>query len=303
MRIIEAAQFAGLRDSGFALRYLEETRTADEMAEEIWSEAAERGVRGHIGGCDTQQSWRRKYLPSKNFTLMRMPLNAAALPCDPKGQNLVLKKIHAREEKPIIVDYNKHQVGQSINGYVPELIVIDGKHRFKAAALRGDTHIMAWVGEIAVETLHSVGSGGGGPAPERTTPAPGSSLVAKKKVKATSRQEVKVENRGTYAGGYGLTVDNPARRPPMMADGATPPTKPTKLGTLNVKKNVQRILSEYNRERTMGLVSAAIEMQAKAPPGCENMVKGLKDADVDNPYAVAWWHHNKYGGCGSGKGK
>ena len=68
-------------------------------------------------------------ISSKKFKLVRLPLNAAALPCLPRGNNLVLKKIHAREEKPIVVDYNKNAVGGSMYGFTPQAIVIDGKHR------------------------------------------------------------------------------------------------------------------------------------------------------------------------------
>ena len=264
MRLEQAISHEQLRIDGCQPRIPKgKTKAGIELAREIFAEAAEREQPFLF---HTPQSWARKWLPSKRFHLMRMPLNAAAMPCQPKLDNLVLKKIHAVEEKPIVVDYNRNQVGKSSHGFVPQTIVIDGKHRFKAAQIRGETHIMAWVGDEVLAEIQALG--GGGPAPERTTPAPGA------KLNATSRQEMELDKRGTFAEGK-------------------------RLKTLNVKK----ILSEYNRSRRAGTVSAEIELKASAPPGCEDMVKGLKTANVDNPFAVAWWHYGKYGSCGGGKEK
>lgn len=193
MRIAEAVGFDSLRNAGLGPRIQEATKTALELARDIFAEAEgrEQPFLYH-----TPETWVRKWLPSNRFKLVRLPLNAVAMPCEPKVENLVLKKIHAREEKPIIVDYNRNQVGKSMHGFVPQVIVIDGKHRFKAASLRGETHIMAWVGEHALSTLHGFGSGGG-PAPESTTPAPGAKLNAR-----GSEQSAKLAQRigTTYSG-------------------------------------------------------------------------------------------------------
>lgn len=268
MKITAAAAFVRLRDEGYKQKVSKETKLGIDLAREVLAEAEGRGQPFIYHSPET---WARKWLPSKKFRLVRLPLNAAAMPCEPKVDNLVLKKIYAMEAKPIVVDYNRNQVGKSLHGYVPQVIVIDGKHRFKAALLRGESHIMAWVGELAAEQIKGLeGFGGGGPAPERTTPASGAKLVAQ----GNSRQESRLSmHPGTYAEGK-------------------------KLKTLNVK----RIISAYNRAKLMGQVSAEIEIEAKSPPGCEDMVKGLKDSGVDNPWAVAWWHYKEYGGC-KGKGK
>jgi len=204
MRIAEAQVWTRLRDAGLQQqRISKEKKLAIELARDIFAEAE---AREEPFLYHTPETWARKWLPSKRFQLVRMPLNAAANPCEPKGDNLVLKKIHAMESKPIVVDYNKQQIGKSLHGFVPQIVVIDGKHRFKAAALRGETHIMAWVGEVALEQMQAMGSGGGGPAPERTTPAPGAALNA--------LGQVKIKNN-----------------PGMEADGK-------KLTTLNVKKKL-----------------------------------------------------------------
>lgn len=195
MKIAEAAKFAEL--TIFAERPVENrVKTGLELAKEIFAEAEQRNQPFLYL---TPEKWTKRWLPSKKFTLMRLPLNAAALPCQPKGENLVLKKVYAREENPIVVEYNKNQVGAAFHGFIPPVVVIDGKHRFKAATMRGDSHILAWVGEVAIQEMHAMGmhvdcsckkkvhafgGGGGGPAPERTTPSTGAKLVAEgKKIK------------------------------------------------------------------------------------------------------------------------
>ena len=195
MRLLEANTLARLREEGLQEKVRKEVTTGLVLATEVLEEAKERDQPFLY---HTPQSWARKWLPSKQFILARIPLNAAAMPCEPNVENLVLKKIHAREDKPIIVDYNKNQVGKSMHGYAPPVIVIDGKHRFKAAMLRGDSTIMAWVGIQAAVEIKAFSGGGGGLAPERTTPASGARLVAQ----GSSRQETMLQNRpGTFAEG------------------------------------------------------------------------------------------------------
>jgi len=267
MKIFEAMEFAAFRDGGFQRKPSKDSRDAASLAKELFAEAE---WRGDPFIYHTPDTWRKKWLPSQRFYLMRLPLNAAASPCDPRGRNLVLKKIHAREDKPIIVDYNRNQVGRTRYGYVPQVIVIDGKHRFEAAHLRGDTHIAAWVGELAAQALQAFGSGGG-PAPERTTPASGSSLVAKgKNLKARGgMQDAKLANRAgtTYSEG-------------------------TKLKELNVDK----VEAEFQAACAKGYKP---KMHAVHPPGCEDAVQGLKKkyGDSDSTYKIAWWMKDQ-GRCG-----
>lgn len=152
MKLQEAYDLSNLRTAGQRPQFREKTKTALELAEELFAEAEERGDPFIYL---TPESWSRKWLPSKTFYLMNIPLNAVALPCQPKGRNLVLKKIHAREEKPILVDENKCGVGGSLNGYVPERVVLDGKHRLQAAAEVGRSHILAFVGENAIKSMEA----------------------------------------------------------------------------------------------------------------------------------------------------
>jgi hypothetical protein len=99
--------------------------------------------------------WRKKWLKSKKFVLMNMPITCAALPTQPKDQEWVLTRIHAKADHPIVVDVNKNKIGKASTGFIPQVIVLDGKHRFKAASLRGESHILAWVGEEAVALIEA----------------------------------------------------------------------------------------------------------------------------------------------------
>jgi len=275
MRIAEAAGFVSLREEGLRGRTPKDTRSALQLAEDVFAEAEEREEPFLY---HTPKSWARKWLPSKTFHLVRMPLNAAAMPCEPKIGNLVLKKIHAMESKPIIVDYNRNQVGKSLHGFVPQVIVIDGKHRFKAAMLRGETHILAWVGDVAAEgmkgcdakNVRAFGSGGG-PSPESTTPATGARLNAK-----GSAQSAKLAQRigTTYSGGK------------------------LKLDEMNVKK----IWSSFQQAVAAGWKKDGIE--ATSPPGWEDTVKRMKKhKDITNPWALAWWMDEQGYSPGGEKGK
>src|SRR5208283_3999747 len=108
MRLLEATGLATLREEGMRPKCLPVAlKSALELAKEIWAEARDRGITTALGGCQTPEQWQRRWLPSRRFHLIRMPLNAAALSCQPRTENLVLKKIHAREDNPIVCDYNQ----------------------------------------------------------------------------------------------------------------------------------------------------------------------------------------------------
>ncbi len=56
---------------------------------------------------------------------------------------------------PLVVDINVQEIGKTETGYVPSLIVVDGKHRHRAQVLCGRDRVSAWVGERALETLQA----------------------------------------------------------------------------------------------------------------------------------------------------
>lgn len=125
------------------------------LVERLFAEALERGR--PFTKINTQQ-WQRRWMGSETFHLRRVYLNSVGMPCKPRDENHVLRQIHSgRQAEPILIDVNKRSVGTTSNGFKPKAIVLDGKHRFMAANLRGEESILAWVGEAAlpfVKTLH-----------------------------------------------------------------------------------------------------------------------------------------------------
>jgi hypothetical protein len=111
----------------------------------------------------TPEGWARKWLTSREFTLMEIDIhaaaslnvNAVASPHKPKNSNRVEHYFHCSADAldPIVVDLNKRNVGKSYLGYVPEVIVLDGKHRKMAQLRQGRTKILAWVGCEAAKQL------------------------------------------------------------------------------------------------------------------------------------------------------
>src|SRR5580692_11592389 len=81
--------------------------------------------------------WAKKFLTSKEFVLTKINLNAAASPHNPRDPKRVMfyaRQIRANAENakrfdPIVVDVNRRKEGRSHLGYIPEVIVNDGKHR------------------------------------------------------------------------------------------------------------------------------------------------------------------------------
>jgi len=55
-------------------------------------------------------------------------------------------------------------------------------------------------------------------------------------------------------------------------------------------KHVTKIWNDFKAAVANGYKP---RMEAKAPPGCEAAVMGLKKSKVDNPFAVAWWMKNQ----------
>ena len=107
------------------------------------------------------EAWAHKFLSSKHFVLTRINLNAAASPHnprDPKRVEIYKRQIMANVENakkfdPIVVDVNRRKVGRSHLGYVPDIIVTDGKHRKKSMLAMGITEHWAWVGKKALKKM------------------------------------------------------------------------------------------------------------------------------------------------------
>lgn len=167
MNLLQAVDFAKLRTPG-PLKVERKVKTAEDIAEFVF-EAAEEKQQPFL--YQMPNDWRNKWLKSKNFVLMSLPITCAALPTQPKDPEWVLTRIHAKADHPIVVDVNKNKIGKASTGFIPPVVVLDGKHRFKAASLRGDSHILAWVGEEAVDLIEekltlAAGGPGSGRRPE-----------------------------------------------------------------------------------------------------------------------------------------
>jgi hypothetical protein len=145
-----------------------QTRSAIQVAKRVFQLAANGGFPYKH---QTPESWAKKWLKSEEFKLMEIDIaaaaalniNAAASPHMPKNPNRVAHYIHCSVESldPVVVDVNCRGVGKTYLGYVPPVIVLDGKHRKMAQIQNGRTRILAWVGcraikRMPVETLHEV---------------------------------------------------------------------------------------------------------------------------------------------------
>lgn len=114
----------------------------------------------------TAEQWAKSWLPSKEFVLCEVNIHAAASinmnvvasPHPPKNPNRVNHYLQCSIEAmdPIVVDLNRRKVGRSYLGYVPEIVVLDGKHRKKAQLQQGRTRILAWVGAAALKLMPEI---------------------------------------------------------------------------------------------------------------------------------------------------
>lgn len=146
MNLDKAQALSNLRREKQAKSEDKLTRTARQIARRVFQVAAQGGdpYRGQ-----TFDGWARKWLASKEFVLMEIDASAVAAPCDPRNPARVAERFlcSAEQYEPIVVDLNKNNVGRTMFGkYVPEVIVVDGKHRRKAAMQQGRARITAWVG-------------------------------------------------------------------------------------------------------------------------------------------------------------
>jgi hypothetical protein len=150
-----------------------QTRSKYQVAKRVFELASQGGFPYKKA---TYQGWADKWLPSDEFRLMEIDIaaaaainiNAAASPHQPKNPNRVEHYLHCSVDAldPIVVDVNKRNVGRSYLGYVPPVVVLDGKHRKRAQLQKGYSKILAWVGCKAIKkmpkcTLHEVGNGNG----------------------------------------------------------------------------------------------------------------------------------------------
>ena len=105
-------------------------------------------------------TWRETWLGSKSFRLMNVPLNLLAIPTATVTSSKALGAMYAVSDRlddvAVVVDVNKGGVGETPTGFKPKVIVVAGSIQASGAQLRGNTSILAWVGDKAAIHLGKV---------------------------------------------------------------------------------------------------------------------------------------------------
>jgi hypothetical protein len=101
----------------------------------------------------TRKQWRKKWLASNRFMLVRVKASAIASPFRP---SVVLASAVKVSAEPLVVDLNMRAAGRTGSGYVPEVIVVDGGDRHRRHIQAGNGIVWAWVGEKALKKMGHV---------------------------------------------------------------------------------------------------------------------------------------------------
>jgi hypothetical protein len=112
----------------------------------------------------TPEEWRKDWLASDRFVLAEIGVEQVGIPYAKKINKEKVRRIISAsadgEMEPIVVDMNRQQIGRTPLGYVPKVIVVDGKHRHRGHLDMGKDRILAWVGEKAMTELEQRKNGG-----------------------------------------------------------------------------------------------------------------------------------------------
>ena len=154
MDLTQAMNMVQLRRVKSAERSGEAQRDAITVARRVFTISAEIGE--PYEGRKPEQ-WARQWLSSRKFVLMEIAPQEVAVPyvnriSGEKVRLTIAASIDSQVE-PIVVDVNKQKIGKTVGGYVPRVIVVDGKHRHRAQVTMGKDRILAWVGELAAKEL------------------------------------------------------------------------------------------------------------------------------------------------------
>lgn len=126
---------------------------AEQIAKQVFAMAKANG--NPFLNIDHKQ-WAKKWLASDEFVLTEINAASVAIPMAPKNPNKVFTNIMASAQSfaPIVVDLNKRGIGRAPgSGYIPPVIVVDGKHRTTATNINGRETIKAWVGVKALDKV------------------------------------------------------------------------------------------------------------------------------------------------------
>jgi hypothetical protein len=133
----------------------QKTKTAKETAEMVFELSAAVGEPYRDA---VPEVWASRWLVSKKFVLVDIDPRQVAVPYANKiSRSKVMATMQASVDSmpPIVVDLNVQKIGRSGTGYIPSLIVVDGKNRHRAQMLCGRDRISAWVGEKALVELQA----------------------------------------------------------------------------------------------------------------------------------------------------
>ena len=112
----------------------------------------------------TPETWRKDWLASDKFVLAEIGVEQVGMPYAKKISGEKVRRIISAsadgEMEPIVVDVNRQQIGRTPLGYVPKVIVVDGKHRHRSQIDMGKDRVLAWVGEKALTELERRKNGG-----------------------------------------------------------------------------------------------------------------------------------------------
>ena len=108
----------------------------------------------------SKHGWKKENLQSKKFTLVRAQVNKIADPQRPVEPNVVNTIVASLNNgySPIIVDGNKHGRGTLAHlSFTPKAIVVDGREKFAAVRQRGESSVLAWVGDDILDYVQANG--------------------------------------------------------------------------------------------------------------------------------------------------
>lgn len=298
-------------------------KSAVQIARQVFKIAA---AAGHPYTEMTAEQWAKKWLASPEFVLTEIESSKVALPLAPKNKNLVLRNITAASAEPIIVDTNKRGIGGSYQGFTPEVIVIDGKHRFAAGQMRGDTRQLAWVGVDALKKMQPKkvelpsleGSGMEARAERRSMTRIEAAVVSAPPPTAIQRQDresglsaphqpmpgmkgYKMYNGGGPSAslgsgsgsnpnrmGFGAVEQDPSDEEHDPSDQAPGAGGGKRLAPSKGASNSAENTGIKAKDYVGTLRTRKPKMDAKAPAGWEGTVKQMKShPGIDNPWALA----------------
>ena len=156
MNLEQAVALTNMRKQPMAILLEgQQTKTAKEMAELVFELSAAAGEPYQNA---TPGVWASRWLGSKKFVLVDIDPRQVAVPF---VNRISRSKVYATMQAsvsalpPIVVDVNVQQIGRTGTGFIPSLIVVDGKHRHRAQMLCGRERVSAWVGEKALSMLQA----------------------------------------------------------------------------------------------------------------------------------------------------